>query len=205
MDDLRLAVGSKRQKVFVSRYEHVGLSRRGQCQQKVIVRISTNCDIDLRHDHGGPSQEIRNLRGIRGIEQALFGWARNDIEKLVDQLRGGDQDDAFGFDGGANLAPPPFDQGADQDGGVEDRADSGFSRRTAWTDSSICSSLSGGRFRRRAVMRSQTAAHRFAQVSRSMASATLICCSTDKAWNCWSKLSTLTDIALTPLKVFTLS
>jgi hypothetical protein len=146
VDDLRLAVGSKRQQILVAGHEHLSLSCRGQCQQKVIVRVSADCDGGLRHDHGGPSQEIRNLRGIRGIEQASLGRARNDIKKLVDQLRRGDQDELFGFDGVADRTPPALDQGADQDGGVKDRADSGFSRRTAWTDSSICSSLSGGKF-----------------------------------------------------------
>ena len=130
MDNRRLAVGSKRQQVFVAGYVHVGLSRRGQCQQKVIVRISANGDDSLRHDHGGPSQEVGNLRGICGIEQALFRGARNDIKKFVDQLRRSDQDELFGFDGLADRSPPALDQGADQDGGVKDRADRGFSRRT---------------------------------------------------------------------------
>ncbi len=184
MDDLRLGVGSKRQQVFVAGYEHVGLCRSGQCQQKVIVGISTNGDIDLRHDHGGPSQQIRNLRGIRGIEQALFGGARNDIKKLVDQLRRGDQDELLGFDGLADRTPPALDQGADQDGGVNDRADNGFSRRTLRTISSTSPSATGVRLWLRFEILSQTLTHRLAQVSRSMASATLICCSTDRAWNC---------------------
>ena len=131
MDDLRVAKGSKGQEILVTRHEHVGLGDRGQRRQKVVVRIAADVNLALRRRQRHSSHEVGDFGALRRIEQAPLGRARDHVLKLVDELRRRDKNQATDLNGSANLPPPPFDQGADQDGRVEDRADSGFSRRTS--------------------------------------------------------------------------
>ncbi len=177
MDDSGVAVLFQDEQILVPSYEPVGLCRRGQREEIVVVGVTTDGNDCGWGEQLRTPQEISDLLFIPQINKLYESWAAGDVLEFFDGSGRSDKGDPSRLDGVGDLMPPTFDEGADQDRGVEDRSDSGFSLRTSRTASSMRLSSIGGAARTRASIRSQMRRQRWAQVILSMASATRSCSS----------------------------
>jgi hypothetical protein len=71
------------------------------------------------------------------LNESAESRAADDCDELVDCRGRGHEIKTPALRRVGNLPPPAFDEGADQDRGVEDRSDNGFSLRTSRTSASI--------------------------------------------------------------------
>jgi len=129
-------------------------------------------------------QKTGELFRVGWLNEIAENRAADDFDELVDRRGRGHERESSALRGVGNLPPPAFDEGTDQDRGVEDRSDNGVSLRTSRTSASILSSSTGLAASTLQAIRSQMARHRSAQVRRSIASATRSCSSMGRAFTC---------------------
>ena len=198
VNDFSLSVLLQHEQVLIARDQDVRLGGRRQGKKIVIVLISTNAGDESSSEQFGSTQKVGKRIGVCWCDEVLNPGPMRDIDELVDSLRRCHEKKTSVLHGVCKLAPPPFNEGTNQDRGVEDRSDNGFSRRTSATSASIWPSSIDFPAVTLVSMRRQISRHRWAQVKRSMASATRSCSWTDSAFT-WSTMDCVRESAMRPI------